>query len=67
MQPDTGFCGKLFVRKSGLFSPDHEQIAKGLDFERKRLVMEEYPCPFDVCDMNGALCKSQMRASARSR
>jgi len=62
MQPDTGFCGELFERKYGLFSPDHEQIADGLDFERKRLVMEEYPCFFEVSGVNSALCKCQMRA-----
>jgi hypothetical protein len=44
MQPDASFYSKLFERKTGLFSPDHEQVASGLDFERKRLVMEEYPC-----------------------
>jgi hypothetical protein len=43
MQPDTGFGGKLFVCKSGLFPSDHEQIADGLDFEWKRLVMVEKP------------------------
>jgi hypothetical protein len=52
MQPDASFCRKLFVRKSGLFSPGHKQIADGLDFERKRLVMEENSCFSDVCDMN---------------
>jgi hypothetical protein len=61
MQPDSSFFGKLFMRQSGLFSPDHEQIADGLDFERKRLVMEEKPCFLDVCDMNCTLCKCQMR------
>jgi hypothetical protein len=52
MQPDAGFGGKLFVSKSGLFSPDHEQIADGLDFERERLVMEEKPRFSDICHMN---------------
>jgi hypothetical protein len=61
IQPDTGFCGKLFVRQSGLFSPDHDQIAAGFNFERKRLVMEENPCFFVVSDVNSALCKCQMR------
>ena len=61
MQPDSRLGGKLFMRKTGLFSPDHEQIADRLDFERKWLVVEEKPCFSDVCDVNYALCKCQMR------
>jgi hypothetical protein len=61
MQPDAGFGGELFLSKSGLFSPYHEQIADGLDFEWKWLVMEEKPCFSDVYDVNCALCKCQMR------
>jgi hypothetical protein len=64
MQSDTGFCGKLFERKSSLFSPHREQIADSLDFKWKRLVMEEYPRFLVVFDVNSALCKCQMRAWA---
>jgi hypothetical protein len=62
MQPYAGFSSELFERQTSLFSPDHEQIADGLDFEWKRLVMEEYPCFFEVSGVNSALCKCQMRA-----
>jgi hypothetical protein len=43
MEPDSRLGGKLFVCKSGLFSPDHEQIADGFDFKGKGLVMVEKP------------------------
>jgi hypothetical protein len=61
MPPDARLRGKLFLRESGLFSPDHEQIADGFDFETKRLVLEEKPCFSDICKVNCPLCKSPMR------
>ncbi len=63
MQPDPSFRSKLFIGKFGLFSPDHEQIADGLYFKRKGLLMGECSCFFEVFDANIALCKCQMRRS----
>jgi len=53
--------GKLPVRQFGLFSPHHEQISERFDFERKWLGVVEYPCFFEVSDVDCALCKCQMR------
>ena len=63
MSADAGLRRKLLMRESGLFASDHEQIADGFDFERKWLEMEEKPRFSDVCYVDCALCKSQMRSN----
>ena len=65
MEAKASLTSKLFVRDSGLFPPDHEEVADGPDFERKGLVVIHNPCFLDQSGVNGALCKCQKRGFGR--